>query len=277
MPLKPDKLKAKAGSGKAKSGASGPSYSDDNSKWLKPKKVDLFVDADDDAAKLPPTKLAKAASGKPKAAAGRAGAPRPAARKFATAAPAAPTPPAKAAARPVKRKQPPAAAPQSDDEEEEVDEFDMGEDADMLGGSDESGEEEQVVRGGRRGAAARAGGDSDEESEGGSESEEVGSDDGSGELAFERKARATVARLAADSKIDAAELLKQESSFAMPSAEQLEAEARAPPDIPALKARVGDVVGVLGDFAARRQPEVNRADYVALLAADLQVRRRTGG
>jgi hypothetical protein len=283
LKAKPDKLKAKAGSGKTK-GVSGPSYSDDNAKWLKPKKVDLFADADADDEEPPPAKVAKAAAGKPKVAkaaagkpkvatpAGRTAAARPAAKK---PAPAAAKPTAAAAARPAKRKQPPAPVPGSDEEEEGADEFEMGE-ADEE--SEDEEQEEQVVRSVRRPAASFAGvtggSEDDSESEGGSASDEAGSEGGSDELDFERKARATVARLAAESKMDAAELLKQEASFTMPSGAQLEAEALAPPDIPALKARVADVVEVLGDFAARRQPDVTRADYVALLAADLQVGKR---
>ena len=59
----------------------------------------------------------------------------------------------------------------------------------------------------------------------------------------------------------------------MPTAAEMREEASAPPDFPMIRQRIADVVEVLGDFAAKREAEVTRADYVGLLAADLQVTR----
>lgn len=44
---------------------------------------------------------------------------------------------------------------------------------------------------------------------------------------------------------------------------QLEAEKLAPPDLAIVARRIKEVVGVLENFAARRNPDRSRADYLA--------------
>jgi 25S rRNA (cytosine2870-C5)-methyltransferase len=57
--------------------------------------------------------------------------------------------------------------------------------------------------------------------------------------------------------------------FQLPSAEELEEEKRMPPDMTVVHKRIQDVVGVLMDFTRRRCGGATRADYLALLSADI--------
>ena len=142
-----------------------------------------------------------------------------------------------------------------DEDEDDEDGEDDGEEDDEMddeigdeGGSDEGEEEED---------------DDDEEEE---------DDDDDDELDFERKARATMAKLQADAAANQEEMREQDlaqSSGILPSAEELAIESQRPPDISALRDRVKAVVEVLSDFASRREPGVARADYVEVLTNDI--------
>jgi hypothetical protein len=139
-------------------------------------------------------------------------------------------------------------------EEEEEDDDDEGEEEDE-GEESEEGEE----------------GAYDEEDEEGEEEDEEEEDD---ELDFERKARATMAKLQADAAANQEELRERDlaqSSGVLPSAEEKELEAQRPPDISALRDRVKAVVEVLSDFNARREAGVPRSEYVEVLAGDVSV------
>jgi ribosomal RNA methyltransferase Nop2 len=46
-------------------------------------------------------------------------------------------------------------------------------------------------------------------------------------------------------------------------------EARAPPDQAVIHRRIQDIVGVLMDFSKRREPGVQRSNYVSQLTADV--------
>ena len=277
-----------AGGMGGKSARGSAAFSDDNAQWLKPKKkASLFDDEDEQ-----PVKLAKAKKGKPVAAAERSA---PLKKKSAAVKqlkpllkPVAAKPPKTKPPAVRKRKQPPPPAEEESVESEEGEEADSFDEDEIAASDDElpldsgdeegdeSGDDDEEEEGDEYGVGEsdeEVGGKLEEEEEDDDESGSDEDDEASDELEFERKARETVARLAEESRLNQAEQLDMAASFTMPTAQQLAEEAQAPPDIPMLKQRVADVVEVLGEFAVRRQEGVTRADYVALLAADLQVSR----
>lgn len=275
-----------AGGMGGKSARGSAAFSDDNAQWLKPKKkASLFDDEDEQ-----PVKLAKAKKGKPVAAAERSA---PLKKKSAAVKqlkpllkPVAAKPPKTKPPAVRKRKQPPPPAEEESVESEEGEEADSFDEDEIAASDDElpldsgdeegdeSGDDDEEEEGDEYGVGEsdeEVGGKLEEEEEDDDESGSDEDDEASDELEFERKARETVARLAEESRLNQAEQLDMAASFTMPTAQQLAEEAQAPPDIPMLKQRVADVVEVLGEFAVRRQEGVTRADYVALLAADLQI------
>jgi hypothetical protein len=56
--------------------------------------------------------------------------------------------------------------------------------------------------------------------------------------------------------------LRQSERFTLPSGQEVEAEARAPPDLEVVRRRLKETVGVLDNFAALRQPGRSRAEYM---------------
>ncbi|CAI5537450.1 unnamed protein product [Closterium sp. Naga37s-1] len=131
-----------------------------------------------------------------------------------------------------------------DDDDAMPDDFEGGEDDDE--GMDEEGEE-----------------DEDDEEE---EEEE--------ETAFERKARKLEARRAQEAEDAEAELQLniqdgEDVGMLLPTDEEREAEAAAPPDLSVIQKRINDIVRVLGNFSKLRAETVPRAAYVRQLAVDL--------
>ncbi|XP_043191440.1 25S rRNA (cytosine-C(5))-methyltransferase nop2-like [Amphibalanus amphitrite] len=127
--------------------------------------------------------------------------------------------------------------------------------------------------------------DADEDSDGGDvdgDSDEYGdSDDESGEdeaglLPVERAAKRLMKEEKKERRLAQKELdssvkinVAEEDRFVLPSAEEQEREAGLPADLQALKTRIHDIVHVLSDFAARRQADRPRQDYVTQLRRDL--------
>lgn len=54
----------------------------------------------------------------------------------------------------------------------------------------------------------------------------------------------------------------QHERFTLPSGQEVEAEARAPPDLEVVRRRLKETVTVLDNFAAARAPGRSRADYM---------------
>ncbi|CAI7921682.1 unnamed protein product, partial [Closterium sp. NIES-53] len=129
-----------------------------------------------------------------------------------------------------------------DDDDAMPDDFEGGEDDDE--GMDEEGEEDE---------------DDEEEEE---------------ETAFERKARKLEARRAQEAEDAEAELQLniqdgEDVGMLLPTDEEREAEAAAPPDLSVIQKRINDIVRVLGNFSKLRAETVPRAAYVQQLAVDL--------
>ena len=107
----------------------------------------------------------------------------------------------------------------------------------------------------------------------GDDDDELGDDDDDDddEVDFERKARQTVKKLEREARDSQAEMETQanQEAFRMPTPQELMDESQAAPDIPMMSQRVKDVVKVLGDFNALRDPDVARADYMQLLTSDV--------
>eukprot|EP00252_Welwitschia_mirabilis_P020991 TRINITY_DN5266_c0_g1_i1.p1 TRINITY_DN5266_c0_g1~~TRINITY_DN5266_c0_g1_i1.p1 ORF type:complete len:628 (+),score=160.27 TRINITY_DN5266_c0_g1_i1:248-1885(+) len=95
------------------------------------------------------------------------------------------------------------------------------------------------------------------------------------ELEVERKSRRLESEKAQEQRDADAELrlnIQQEcGDFTLPTPEELEEEAKRPPDLPALKHRISEVVRILSNFKALRREGTQRKDYVDRLAADLSL------
>lgn len=122
------------------------------------------------------------------------------------------------------------------------------------------------------GEEASAEEDQDDEDDSESESDE----DESGLLPVERAAVRLKKQEAKEKKLAQAELdsavkinVAEEDKFVLPSAEDHEREKNMPVDLPTLKTRIHDIVQVLSDFAARRQADRSRQDYLTQLRTDL--------
>ncbi|PIO57950.1 NOL1/NOP2/sun family protein, partial [Teladorsagia circumcincta] len=57
--------------------------------------------------------------------------------------------------------------------------------------------------------------------------------------------------------------------YELPSVDEVEKQLKELPNLQIIRDRISDVVQVLGDFKARRQPGKSREDYVAILTKDL--------
>lgn len=55
----------------------------------------------------------------------------------------------------------------------------------------------------------------------------------------------------------------------MPTVEDIENEMKSVPNLEIVKQRIADVIQVLGDFKARRDPNKSRLQYVEVLKKDL--------
>ena len=194
-----------------KQSASVASFSDENKSWLKPKKRSLFEDDEPAPRQRPgPSAVRKR---------GSAALSRPLARGPRKGAAAAPG------------KRPPAAevveeSEESDDDSEE-DVGDEYEGADSVESGEEEAEDEKD----------EDEDDDDDEEEEEEEAESGGDESGGEELAFERKARKTVARMEAEAAEQASEQRGAAASFTMPTGPREEM-----PDIGTLKSRIADVV-----------------------------------
>ncbi|KAJ7544175.1 hypothetical protein O6H91_09G067400 [Diphasiastrum complanatum] len=93
------------------------------------------------------------------------------------------------------------------------------------------------------------------------------------ELEIERKSR-IVDTLKAKEQEDAEAELQlniqaDRDDFSLPTAEELELEAKAPPDLPSIQRRIKETVRVLTNFKDLRQEGVPRKDYMRQLSVDL--------
>ena len=139
--------------------------------------------------------------------------------------------------------------------------------ADDFGGGDASDDDEE--------AEEEEDDDDDDEEGDGEDSDESGEDE-AGLLPVERAAKRLQKQEKKERRLAKKELdssvkinVAEEDKFVLPSAEDQEHEAGLPADLQALKTRIHDIVHVLSDFAARRQADRPRQDYVAQLRRDL--------
>lgn len=133
--------------------------------------------------------------------------------------------------------------------------------ADDFGGDDASGDDEEE--------------DEDDE-EGDEDSDDESGEDEAGLLPVERAAKRLMKQQKKDRRLAQKELdssvkinVAEEDKFVLPSAEDQEREVGLQTDLQGLKSRIHDIVQVLSDFAARRQDDRSRQDYVAQLRRDL--------
>lgn len=77
------------------------------------------------------------------------------------------------------------------------------------------------------------------------------------------------ARVAAEADAEMRLQVATAEGFSLPSAADLAAERRGPPNLASLRRRVADVVHVLTDFRSRRDPSRPRDEYVECLSQDL--------
>lgn len=113
---------------------------------------------------------------------------------------------------------------------------------------------------------------SDEGSDDGEESDEDSED----EMDVEKKSRS----LDAQKQREVEEARQEEmqlniqgdaDDFRLPTEEELEQEAKGPPDLPNILRRIKDIVRVLSSFKALRPEGAARADYVKQLSSDLSL------
>lgn len=112
---------------------------------------------------------------------------------------------------------------------------------------------------------------SDDEGSEDDSSDAEDSDDGD-ELPIEKKAKKLKKKLAKEAKESEEELkvnLAQSEVFELPSGQEIEQEKNRPPDLQIIQARIKDVIDVLKNFSAKRDPERSRQDYIECLRRDL--------
>lgn len=130
----------------------------------------------------------------------------------------------------------------------------------------DSWSDEQPQLGSQEGASDEDGNSEDEDEE-----EEEG-DDGDGLLPVEREAlrlrkKQKKARAAGEAELQLN--LEERERFAVPGQEQMAAEEREPLQLQEVLARIQDVLRVLGNFAAERDPSTTREEYMTLLKRDV--------
>ncbi|CAL9243724.1 unnamed protein product [Arabidopsis halleri] len=163
----------------------------------------------------------------------------------------------------------------TDEESEELDESDYGEKESNALFSDDDGEEEENddYEDTLGDDFLEGSGDEDEE-----EPSDADSDSDDNDIV--RKSDAIDRQLAQDKKDAAAEVrdnIKQDGpdeelehdAFRLPTEEELEEEARGPPDLPLLKSRIEEIVRALKNFKAFRPKDSTRKACVDQLKADL--------
>lgn len=110
---------------------------------------------------------------------------------------------------------------------------------------------------------------SDDDSYGDLDSDEDGFEHRGGDIVRAAKhAEAARARIEAEAEADLRMQLEDQEAFILPSNEELEKERALPPNLPAIKRRITDIIFVLTDFRTRRDPLRPRGDYINCLAQD---------
>ncbi|GBF95737.1 ribosomal RNA methyltransferase [Raphidocelis subcapitata] len=264
-----------------------PGFTDENARWLKPKGRGAAEDAEDEPLSSEGEEAEEDAQ--------RGG------KKTKLQPKQKQQPKAKAKGKPARQPSPPEEDSDGDDGSDGFggsDSDDLGIAGDEFGGSG-SGSGSEGEGEGEEGGCANGGlldtdsGDegatgSGEDDDGllgsgsleGDDSDEEGSDDDD-QLAIERHsklldkaARRAATEADAEARTMAAGLdtnMEESERYTLPSGQEVEAEARAPPDLEVVRRRLKETVGVLDNFAAQRAPGRSRAEYMDQLRRDLAV------
>jgi ribosomal RNA methyltransferase Nop2 len=123
----------------------------------------------------------------------------------------------------------------------------------LMEDSDEEGEKEEED------------GSEEEDDEDGDEDDFQGGDIEAAAKRFDAKRARIAAEADAEMRLNAGDAER----FVLPSADELEAERANPPNISSLKRRIHDLIFVLTDFKARREPLRSRSDYMEVLGGDM--------
>ena len=156
---------------------------------------------------------------------------------------------------------------ESDDEEEEDSNDELQDDFDV--DEEQSGDDEQAE------GSDQSEDESDDQAEEDSDEEDDDDDDNEGdddELPIEKQSRKLKKKQAKEAK-EAEEELKLNIAdtevFQLPSGQEIEQEKSRPPDLQIIQTRIKEVMGVLKNFAQKRDPEKSRKEYIECLNRDL--------